>query len=67
MGVKKERYLYFYLILFFLMTVGAFVWQMFFPDMAEKSSAWGLSRGWQTEIALWNFGIDIGIAITLIT
>lgn len=64
--MKKEKYLYFYLILFLLMTVGAFVWQMFFPDMAEKFSVWGLSSGWQTEIALWNLGIDIGITITLI-
>lgn len=64
--MKKEKYLYFYLILFLLMTIGAFVWQMFFPDMAEKFSVWGFSRGWQTEIALWNLGVDIGIAITLI-
>jgi len=65
-NMKKEKYLYYYLVLFLLMTVGAFVWQMFFPDIAVKFSVWGFSRGWQTEIALWNVGIDIGIVITLI-
>lgn len=64
--MKKEKYLYYYLILFLLMTVGASVWQMFFPDIAVKFSVWGFSRGWQTEIALWNVGVDIGIAVTLI-
>ena len=64
--MKKEKYLYFYLVLFLLMTIGAFIWQMFFPDIAGKFSVWNFSRGWQTEIALWNVGIDIGIAITLI-
>lgn len=64
--MKKENYLFFYLLLFLLMTAGAFVWQMFFPDAAEKFSVWGLSRGWQTEIALWNVGIDVGIIITLV-
>ena len=64
--MKKEKYLYLYLILFLLMTVGAFIWQMFFPGISEKFSVWSFSRGWQTEIALWNLGIDIGIIITLI-
>jgi hypothetical protein len=64
--VRKEKYLYFYLFLFLLMTLAAFVWQMFFPNMAETFSAWGMSQGWQTEIALWNVGIDMGILITLI-
>ncbi len=48
------------------MTVGAFVWQMFFPNVAETFSLWRMSRGWQTEIALWNVGIDVGIVITLV-
>jgi hypothetical protein len=64
--MRKEKYLFLYLLLFLLMTVGAFIWQIFFPDVAEKYSVWGLSRGWQTEIALWNVGIDVGIVITLI-
>ena len=64
--MRKERYLFYYLFLFLLMTVGAFVWQVFFPDVAENFSVWGISRGWQTEIALWNVGIDVGIIITLI-
>lgn len=63
---KKEKYLFFYLILFLLMTVGAFVWQIFFPDIAKTLSVWGINQGWQTEIALWNVGIDVGIIITLI-
>ncbi|CAB1245605.1 conserved membrane protein of unknown function [Ruminococcaceae bacterium BL-6] len=64
--MKKEKYLFFYLFLFLLMTAGAFVWQMFFPNVAEQFSVWGLNRGWQTEIALWNVGIDVGIVITLV-
>lgn len=48
------------------MTAGAFIWQIFFPEVAQKYSVWGLSQGWQTEIALWNVGIDIGIVTTLI-
>lgn len=63
--MKKEKYLFYYLLLFLLMSVGAFVWQVFFPDIAKNFSVWGLSRGWQTEIALWNVGIDVGIVITL--
>lgn len=64
--MKKERYLFYYLILFFCMTAGAFVWQMFFPGIAESMSVWGISKGWQTEIALWNVGLDIGILLTLV-
>lgn len=63
--MKKEKYLYSYLILFLLVIVGAFIWQLLFPDMAEKFSLWGFSRGWQTKIALWNLGVDIGLVITL--
>ena len=64
--MRKEKYLYLYLLLFLLMTIGAFVWQMFFPNVAETFSVWRMSRGWQAEIALWNVGIDFGIVITLI-
>lgn len=64
--MRKEKYLFFYLLLFLLMSAGAFVWQIFFPNIAENFSVWGLSRGWQTEIALWNVGVDTGIIITLI-
>ncbi len=64
--MKKENYLFFYLILFLLMSAGAFIWQVFIPNIAENYSVWGFSRGWQTEIALWNLGVDIGISITLI-
>lgn len=38
----------------------------FFLNMAETLSVWRVSQGWQTEIALWNVGIDIGLLITLI-
>ncbi len=65
--MKKEKYLFFYLILFLLMTIGAFGWQIFMPSIADKYSTWAGSKGWQEEIALWNIGIDIGIVITLIT
>lgn len=64
--MKKEKYLFYYLIIFLIMTVGAFTWQVFFPSIAKNYSVWGLSRGWQIEIALWNVGIDIGIVITLL-
>lgn len=64
--MRKEKYLFFYLILFLLMTAGAFIWQIFYPVIAENYSVWGLNRGWQTEIALWNVGIDVGIVITLV-
>lgn len=64
--MKKEKYLFLYLLLFLLMTTGAFIWQIFFPDFAQRFSVWGFSRGWQTEIALWNLGIDIGITTALI-
>ncbi|MDK2866812.1 MAG: hypothetical protein PWP38_1127 [Clostridiales bacterium] len=63
--MKNEKYLYYYLVLFLLMTLGAFTWQMFMPDLADQYSVWNASRGWQTEIALWNLGVDIGIVITL--
>ncbi|MBP1905747.1 hypothetical protein J2Z32_002395 [Paenibacillus turicensis] len=63
--MKKEKYLFYYLFLFLLMSVGAFIWQVFFTDIAQNYSVWGLSIGWQTEIALWNVGIDVGIIITL--
>jgi hypothetical protein len=66
MILKKEKYLFFYLLIFLVMTVGAFLWQMFFPKIATDFSVWNFSRGWQTEIALWNVGIDIGIVITLL-
>lgn len=35
-------------------------------DVVAKYSTWNLSKGWQSEIALWNVGIDIAIIITLI-
>lgn len=64
--MRKEKYLYYYLVLFLLMTVGAFAWQIFFPGIADTQSLWRSSRGWQTEIALWNVGIDVGIGIALL-
>lgn len=64
--MKRPNYLFLYLDLFLLMTVGAFFWQMFFPQVADWYSVWPSSRGWQEEIALWNVGIDLGIVITLL-
>ncbi len=65
--MRKEKFLFYYLLLFLLMTVGAFSWQIFYPSaVAENYSVWGFNRGWQTEIALWNVGIDVGIVITLL-
>lgn len=64
--MKKDRMLFYYLILFLLMTLGAFTWQMFFPSVAGQFSLWGFSRGWQTEIALWNLSLDVGIIVTLL-
>lgn len=64
--MTRPIYLFLYLTLFLLMTMGAFFWQMFLPQVADQYSVWSASRGWQTEIALWNVGIDIGIVITMI-
>ena len=63
---KEEFYIFGYISIFLVMTIGAFVWQVFMPSLAEKYSLWNGSRGWQTEIALWNAGIDIGIICTLL-
>jgi hypothetical protein len=62
---KDEFYIFGYILVFFVMTAGAFIWQFFMPSLAEKYSLWNGSKGWQTEIAFWNVGIDIGILYTL--
>ncbi|ERK31768.1 hypothetical protein [Clostridium intestinale] len=62
----EHNILFIYLSIFLLMTIGAFLWQFFMPDIAEKYSTWNTSKGWQREIALWNLSIDFAIVITLI-
>lgn len=62
---EKGFYIFGYLLIFLFMTIGAFIWQFFMPSVANKYSLWNESIGWQTEIALWNIGIDIGIIWTL--
>jgi hypothetical protein len=66
MSGKKQNILYVYLTIFLICTAGAFLWQLFFPDIAAGYSSWNTSEGWQREIALWNAGLDIAIIITLI-
>ena len=53
-----------YLCFILLACFGAFVWQLFIPNMAESYSSWGSNRGWQSEIALWNIGIISAIFYT---
>ncbi|WP_286908317.1 hypothetical protein [Clostridium sp. UBA1652] len=62
----EHNILFIYLTIFLVMTVGAFLWQFFMPDIADRYSTWNISRGWQREIALWNLSIDFAIVITLI-
>lgn len=67
MEYKKKPYILFvYLTIFLIGTTGAFLWQFFLPELAEKYSLWNPSRGWQREIALWNAGTDVAVVITLI-
>lgn len=61
----KEFYVFGYILIFLFMTIGAFIWQFFMPSVADKYSLWNGSVGWQTEIALWNVGVDMGIIWTL--
>lgn len=63
---KQSNILFIYLIIILVMTMGAFFWQFFMPNIAAKYSTWNMSRGWQREIALWNVGVDFAIIITLI-
>jgi len=66
---KKESSLYgfrLYLCFILLACFGAFVWQLFFPNVAESYSSWGFNRGWQSEIALWNIGIISAILYTFL-
>jgi hypothetical protein len=64
--VRKEKYLYLYLLLFLFNDCRCICMADVFPNVAETFSVWRMSRGWQTEIALWNVGIDTGIVITLV-
>lgn len=64
--MSKNRFLFIYLYVFLVMTLGAFIWQIAIPDLAEKYSSWNMSAGWQREIALWNIGVDLAIIVTLI-
>ncbi len=63
---NKSNILFIYLATFLVMTIGAFFWQFFMPEIATKYSTWNMSSGWQREIALWNLGVDIAIIITLV-
>ncbi|MEY8404681.1 hypothetical protein AALA54_15380 [Oscillospiraceae bacterium 44-34] len=56
----------FYLTFMFIACCGALIWQIFFPELAERYSVWGIAYGWQREIALWNVGLIVSIAYTLL-
>lgn len=63
---NKSKILYIYISIFLFFSIISFFAQFFMADTVAKYSTWNLSRGWQSEISLWNVGIDIAIIITLI-
>ncbi len=67
MKVKnKSKILYVYISVFLFFSIISFFGQFFMADTVAKYSTWNLSSGWQSEIALWNVGIDIAIIVALI-
>lgn len=63
---NSSKHLMFYLTFMFIACCGALIWQIFFPELAERFSVWGIAYGWQREIALWNVGLIVSIAYTLL-
>lgn len=70
MKISKEtitiKHYKYYLIFMFIACAGAFIWQLFLPDLSGKFSSWGENVAWQREIALWNIGILVAIMTALI-
>lgn len=54
-----------YLVFMALACSGALLWQALAPHLAAWSS-WGVSPGWQREIALWNVALVVAIAFGLL-
>lgn len=67
-NIKKfEKYLYIYLLLCLLFSIGSFIGQFFFPELISKGTVdWGFSIGWQREISLWNVILFITILYCLL-
>lgn len=63
---NSEKHYTFYLSFMFVACCGALVWQIFFPELAKRFSVWGIAYGWQREIAIWNAGLILSIAYTLL-
>lgn len=63
---NSEKHYTFYLSFMFVACCGALVWQIFFPESAKRFSVWGIAYGWQREIAIWNAGLILSIAYTLL-
>lgn len=70
MEQTKERFtgkhLKYYLLFMLLACSGALIWQFWFPNLAGQYSSWGVSIGWQREIALWNVALICAILFTLV-
>lgn len=64
--LNSIKHFTFYLIFMFVACCGALIWQTFFPELAERFSAWGIAYGWQREIALWNVGLILSIGYALL-
>ena len=54
-----------YLVLWFLGALISFVLQFFFPAVLSEQTVWGLTPGWQREIAFWNLGMAFILALTI--
>lgn len=61
-GRQYTWYLYFMLIA----CGGALIWQLFFPQLGEAFTSWGMAPGWQREIALWNVGLIAAVSAVLV-
>ena len=63
---NSTKHYTFYLSFMFIACCGALIWQIFFPELAERFSVWGTAYGWQREIALWNVGLILSIAYSFL-
>ena len=63
---NSTKHYTFYLSFMFIACCGALIWQIFFPELAERFSVWGTAYGWQREIVLWNVGLILSIAYSFL-
>ena len=65
--MKNARRQYTWYLYFMLIACGgALIWQMFFPQLGEAFTSWGMAPGWQREIALWNVGLIAAVSAVLV-